>query len=491
MQISVRSGDALAEATDLAIVACFEGAELPGAVADGLEASDFTGKPNTTLIVYPRRDDAPRRVLLVGLGESDRIDPERIRQAAASGIRQARPLKVPSVTFALPDELAAGAALDAGTVGEALAEGLVLGAYRYLRHKTDQSDDETFEVDEVTVVAPGDTSDLADGVATGQTVAGGVVLARNLVNTPGADKTPPQLAAEAVALGESLDGVDVTVLELDELESQGFGGLLAVGRGSDAEPRFIILEYGAGLSDVPTVCLVGKGLTFDSGGLNIKTADGMEWMKVDMGGAAAVFGAMKVAAELQLPLHVVGLVPSAENMPSGRSYRPGDIITTLSGTTVEILNTDAEGRVILSDGLHYATRYEPTAIVELSTLTGAIISALGHSASGLMATDQDLADQVIKAGDASGDRVWQLPLWDEYRELPKSEIADLKNHVGAPAGSIGAAAFLAHFVADIPFAHLDIAGTAWAGAPKKPYLYKGGTGSGVRVVSRWLRDLAG
>ena len=261
-----------------------------------------------------------------------------------------------------------------------------------------------------------------------------------------------------------------------------------MGKGSDSPPRFIIMEYGKQLNGVPTVCLVGKGLTFDSGGLNIKPADGMESMKNDMGGWAAVFGIMQAVAELGLPLHVVGLVPSAENMPSGRSYRPGDIVTTLSGKTIEILNTDAEGRVILSDGLHYAQRYEPAAIIELSTLTGAVIIALGSIATGVMATDQGLADQLVAAGDDHRRQGWQLPLWDEYHEMVKSDIADLKNLAGRGAGSITAGAFLAAFAGKYPFAHLDIAGTAWLDAPTKPYHPKGGTGSGVRLVTEYLRN---
>jgi leucyl aminopeptidase len=234
---------------------------------------------------------------------------------------------------------------------------------------------------------------------------------------------------------------------------------------------------------------VGKGLTFDSGGLSLKPADAMETMKSDMGGAAAVFGVMQIVAELKLPLHVVGLVSSAENMPSATSYRPGDVITTLSGKTIEVLNTDAEGRIILADALFYAQRYNPTAIIELSTLTGAVIIALGAHATGMMGTDQALMDKLIKAGDASGERVWPLPLWDEYHEMIKSEIADIKNIGGRAAGSITAGAFLAAFVGDYPFVHLDIAGTAWVDKPGKPYESHGGTGVGVRLLVEYFKQV--
>jgi leucyl aminopeptidase len=248
------------------------------------------------------------------------------------------------------------------------------------------------------------------------------------------------------------------------------------------------MEYGKAKASTPTICLVGKGLTFDSGGLSLKPADAMETMKSDMGGAAAVFGAMQVVGELKLPLHVVGIVSSAENMPSSTAYRPGDIVTTLSGKTIEVLNTDAEGRIILSDGLFYAHRYKPAAIVELSTLTGAIIIALGPHATGMVSTSQELADKISQAGETSGEKVWQLPLWDEYREMVKSEIADLKNLAGRAAGSITAGAFLAAFVGDFPFVHLDIAGTAWVDRPARPYDSHGGTGVGVRLLTEFLRN---
>jgi leucyl aminopeptidase len=283
-------------------------------------------------------------------------------------------------------------------------------------------------------------------------------------------------------------GLKVMVLDMVLLTEQGFGGILAVGKGSEHEPRFIAMEYGEAKPGTPTICLVGKGLTFDSGGLSLKPPEAMETMKSDMGGAAAVFGAMQAAAELKLPVHLVGLVSSAENMPSSNAYRPGDIVKTLSGKTIEVLNTDAEGRIILSDALFYAQRYNPTAIIELSTLTGAIIIALGSHATGMMGTDQALADKLSKAGEISGERVWQLPLWEEYHAMVKSEVADLKNIAGRAAGSITAGAFLAAFVGDFPFVHLDLAGTAWVDRPVKSYDSPGGTGVGVRLLTEFLRS---
>ncbi len=491
MELEVRRGDVVDESADVAVLLCVAGTDLPGQLADLPEALDFTAKPNSTVVVYPRGVAAPTRLVLVGLGDAPTA--ERVRQAAATGVRAAQGFTAATAVIAVHGAVD----LAPSQLGEAIAIGVELGAYRFLDHKTDLSEAELFEVDAVTVLAgtDDDLDELATGVSTGGVIAAGVNLARDLVNTPGAMKTPPQLADEAVALGARTPGVTITVLDETELAEQGFGGVLAVGGGSDSPPRFIIMEYGAEFADAPTnaptVCLVGKGLTFDSGGLNIKPFEGMLNMKNDMGGSAAVFGAVQVAATLGLPVHVIGLVPSAENMPSGRSYRPGDIVTTLSGKTIEVLNTDAEGRVILSDGLYYAQRYEPDAIVELSTLTGAIITALGSHASGVMATDQALADRIIAAGEASGDRGWQLPLWDEYHEMIKGDVGDLKNLGGPAGGSITAGAFLAAFAGDYPFVHLDIAGTAWLDKPITPYQYRGGTGAGVRMVVEYLRSLAG
>lgn len=485
MNFSAKSGNVLAEPSELAMLAVFEGDPLPASVAELLEANDFNGRADQTLLLYPRGAVTPRRLLLVGLGKRENLTADTIRRAAATTIKQARELQADRVTMGVEGSNP----LDAALSGQAYAEGAILGGYHFLHYQTNLTESQTFEVEGVTVyTASGNERDIAAGLTTGQAIANGVAFARDLVNRPGDAKTPAILGEEAIALGQR-SGLAVTVLEKEALEEQGFGGILAVGQGSVNEPRFIVMEHGKP-EDGPTVCLVGKGLTFDSGGLSLKPADAMETMKNDMGGAAAVYGAMQVVAELKLPLHVVGLVSSAENMPSGSAYRPGDILRTLSGKTIEVLNTDAEGRIILSDGLFYAQRYQPDAIVELSTLTGAIIIALGLHATGLMATDQALADKLISAGEATAERLWQLPLWPEYRRMVKSDIADIKNMAGRPAGSITAAAFLAEFVGDYPFAHLDIAGTAWADRPARPYESRGGTGVGVRLLTDFLRNFA-
>jgi leucyl aminopeptidase len=484
MEITVKSNDFLSEKSDLAMLATFADVPLPEKVAGLLEAEDFGGQARQTLLLYPRGAVAPKRLLLVGLGKRQEVTLEKIRQASALAVKKARELRVPAVTVSVNGAIP----LDPELAGQAFAEGLELGAYRFVRYKTDIANEETFEVKSASVFTTRENAEkVLSGVASGQTIGRGVTFARDLVNGPGYVNTPAMLGDEAISLGKRL-GLKVMVFDKKQLIEQGFGGIMAVGQGSINEPRFIVMEYGKPGKGTPTICLVGKGLTFDSGGLSLKPADAMETMKSDMGGAASVFGAIQAAAELKLPLHIVALISAAENMPSSNAYRPGDVVRTLSGKTIEILNTDAEGRVILSDALFYAQRYQPSAIIELSTLTGAIIIALGSHAIGMMGTDQALADKISQAGEASGERVWQFPLWEEYHEMVKSQIADLKNLAGRAAGSITAGAFLAAFVGDYPFIHLDIAGTAWVDRPAKPYESHGGTGVGVRLLIEFLRE---
>ncbi len=480
MQITVRVGDMLREPADLAVLALVEDAPLPALVAGLLEPDDFRGGAKQSLLIYPRGAVAPRRLLLIGLGRADCLSAETLRQAAALAAQKAQDLKVATFALALPADLALAPAI----AGQAFAEGAQLGLYRYLRYKTDPYKD--VEVTAATLYVGGAVDQAQAGVNIGLAVADGVTLARDLANGPGNLITPTALGEAALVLGERY-GFAVTVLDKAQLTAQGFHGILAVGQGAAQEPRFIVIEHGSAAKGVPTICLVGKGITFDTGGISIKPADSMDNMKMDMGGAAAVLGAMQVLGELKLPLHVVGIVCSAENMPSATAYKPGDIIGSLSGKTIEVLNTDAEGRIVLADGLFYAQRYRPTAIIDLATLTGAIMVALGPHAIGMMGTSQELADRLRQAGEAADERVWQLPLWDEYRDMIKSDIADLKNTGGRYGGAITAGGFLAAFVGDYPWAHLDIAGTAWVERATRPYYTKGATGIGVRLIVQLLR----
>jgi len=482
MEIKVKPGDLFQEATELAILGAVEGALLSDEVACLFELKDFEGKTGQTLMLYPRGALAPKRLLLVGMGKAEKVNNESIRRVSATAVKEAQKLQVSEVTVAVHGDLP----LQPEETGQAFAEGVEMGQYRFAHYRTGLTDTQTFDVKAVTIFTKNNTR-VDAGAKIGQIVGRGVNFARELVNGPGYAMYPAKLAEEAVALGKRLS-LKVKVWDMQQLTKDGFGGILAVGKGSDHEPRFIVMEYGEAKEGTPTICLVGKGLTFDSGGLSLKPPAAMETMKSDMGGAAAVFGAMQAAVELKLPLHIVGLISSAENMPSSNAYRPGDIVTTLSGKTIEVLNTDAEGRIILSDALFYAQRYNPDAIVELSTLTGAIIIGLGPHAIGLFGTEQNLVNRLVKAGEVSYERVWPFPMFDEYHEMVKSQIADLKNIAGSPAGSITAATFLAAFVGDYPFAHLDIAGTAWVDKASKPYETHGGTGAGVRVITQFLRS---
>jgi leucyl aminopeptidase len=300
--------------------------------------------------------------------------------------------------------------------------------------------------------------------------------------------TPTVIAAKARQLAREF-GLKLQVLERSQMEKLGMGALLGVSSGSAQPPKFIIVEYRKG-GKKPFIALVGKTITFDSGGISIKPSENMDKMKDDMSGGAAVLGALRTAAALKLPLNIVGLLPATENMPSGSAYKPGDVLRTMSGRTIEIINTDAEGRLILSDALAYACRYKPAAIVDIATLTGACRVALGQEATGMLGTDEKLKQKIREAGEKTGERVWELPLWEAYYDLIKSDIADMKNAGGRDGGVITAAALLSKFVQDYPWVHLDIAATAWT-EKDRPYTPKGATGIGMRLLTQFLRDYAG
>jgi leucyl aminopeptidase len=482
MNIIVRHAEALRQDTPLLVLGAWEDEPLPAAVAALVEEGDWIGKFKRVLLLYPRGALPARRLLLLGLGKRASFSASRLREAAAVVAQRVNELKVERYSFDLPTP--EGLAL--ADAAQALVEGSLLSLYRYDQYKTTLGSDEQHAIAELTIVSSIEDQTIDRGAEVGAVIARGVALARDLANGPGNDVTPTKLGEEALALGERT-GVQVTVLGLDELRQQGFGGILGVAQGSQQPPRFIILEHGP--KDGPTVCLIGKGITFDTGGISIKPAEGMENMKMDMGGAAAVLGTMQAIGELNLPIHVVGLISAAENMPSGTAYRPGDIIKTLSGKTIEVLNTDAEGRIVLADALFYAQRYQPDGIIDLATLTGAIMVALGPHAIGVMSNDDGLSERVLRAGEASGERAWRLPLWEPYQEMVKSHIADVKNTGGRAGGAITAAAFLSNFVGDYPWVHMDIAGTAWTDKPL-PYAPKGATGVGVRLLVEALREWA-
>ena len=460
---------------------------LAGTLGETLRraTTDFSGKKDEVVVLYPEAATA-RRVALVGTGPPAELDLEALRLAGAAGAKQVAEHKATSVVMTLPENTADVRADDAA---QALVEGFVLASYRYLRYKTDG---DAFTGPK-TLTLRADTEDGRRGAERGRVLAESAITARDLVNLAPSDKTATSLS-EAIRTSGERCGYAVTVWDKAKIEEEKMGGLLAVNRGSQDPPTFTIMEWKPdGAVNTQPVVLVGKGIVFDTGGLSLKpTKNSMDKMKSDMAGAAAVVGAMEAVARLDLPLHVIGFIPATDNRPGENAYVPGDVIRMHSGTTVEVLNTDAEGRLVLADALSYAKRLNPELVIDLATLTGAVIVALGSDVSAVMTGEDDGAagrlEAMERAGLRSGDRVHRLPLLDVYKGLLESDVADLKNVGGREAGTITAGKFLEHFT-DYPWLHLDIAGTAFLSSPK-PYRPKGGTGFGVRLLAEFLRDYA-
>lgn len=491
MKIDICSSNPLEHATPALIIGCFEDergplfqgcdAALQGCLGRLYDSREFTGKPSATLLLHTLGRLPAERLLLVGLGKRADLSCERLRQAAGKAAQALRNARVSSFASALELCSTLPRAL------EAVAMGTLLGSYSFDTYKTrDKEQRFSFEAMTLLIAAGADQGQERGRVERTMDLWEGVRLARDLVSHPGNVVTPGYLAQAARDMAVR-NGLDCRVYEQDELEQLGMHALLGVGKGAEEPPRLIVLEYRGSAALGRPVVLVGKGITFDSGGISIKPGPGMEEMKTDMAGSAAVLGAMEAAARMKLPLHLIGIVPTAENMPDGKAFKPGDILTSLSGSTIEITNTDAEGRLILCDALHFARQYKPAALIDLATLTGACVIALGHEASGVMGNDQRLVDALKRAGEESGERVWQLPLWEEYGEGMKSDIADLKNAGSRDGGSIKAGWFLKQFVGDARWAHLDIAGTAWSDKAR-PYSPKGATGVGVRLLIEYLEN---
>lgn len=459
---------------------------MAGIVTRARKDGDFTGKAEETLLLYAPEGSQAGRILLVGLGQSQELEAEGVRRMTGRAVRVAEGLNLQEValwmdlSWPLPRDV----------VSQAAVEGAVLAAWRFQELKTTEDEsNSTVKVTGFTLLAKEEGSGVQAGAGVGLALARGENFARTLQSRPGNVATPTHLAEEARKMAKER-GLKCTILGPREMEAEKMGALLAVAQGSDQEPRLIVLEHRGGQKKDPPLVLVGKGLTFDAGGISIKPSSGMEDMKFDMSGGAAVLGAMQAVAELKIPMNVVGIVPSSENLLNGKAVKPGDVIRTREGKTVEVINTDAEGRLILSDALSYAQKYGPAAVVDCATLTGACVIALGHVASAVLGTEETLVQELRKAGDRSGERCWPLPLWKEYREQLESTVADLKNVGGRPAGTITAAAFLREFVGEVPWAHLDIAGTAY-GEGKLSYQRKGGTGVPTRLLVEWVRERAG
>ncbi len=495
MNVTLHTADPLTHPSPLMVLPLAKGTGSPegvlaaadqavgGALGRALEEEDITGKLEETLLLFPGPDSAPGRLLIMGMGAADEVEAETLRKMAGRAVRVAEGLGITGISFWLDPSIPVDPALAA----QAVTEGAVLASWRFreLKTRTDPDTRDT-EVTELVLLSRREEAEVRMGMGIGLAQARGENFARTLQARPGNVATPTHLAEEARRMAEEL-GLRVTILGPKEMKDEGMGALLAVARGSDQEPRLIILEHRGGKEDEAPLVLVGKGLTFDAGGISIKPSSGMEDMKYDMSGGAAVLGALHAVGELSLPMNVVGIVPSSENLLSGSAVKPGDVIHTREGKTVEVLNTDAEGRLILADALSYARTFDPAAVVDCATLTGACVVALGHHASGLLGTDEELIRALREAGDRSGQRCWPLPLWKEYREQLDSTVADLKNIGGRPAGTITAAAFLREFAGDGPWAHLDIAGTAY-GEEKISYQRKGGFGTPTRLLVEWVRS---
>jgi leucyl aminopeptidase len=461
--------------------------QLGGLLLQARNSGEFTGKSSEKMLFQPAGHLPAQRVLLIGLGPKAEGSVEKLRQAAGSAMQMVTVKKLSQVAFALP--LCPAKNADRALRVQATAEGLLLAAYRYDQFLGEKSR-KTKKLPKTVTLLIDDAREQQGCQAAldkAQKLCRAVILARDLVNAPGNIKSPAYLTEQALLAAEE-STLKCKVLGREELAKEGCGALLGVAQGSAREPQLIVLEHLGGNKNEAPVVLVGKGVTFDSGGISLKPGEKMDEMKMDMAGGAAVIGTMLAAALLELPINLVGVVPAVENMPSGTAYRPGDILTSLSGLTIEVLNTDAEGRLILADALTYAKRYEPSMVIDLATLTGACIIALGHQATAVLGNDQKLVQKLLNAGEKCGERLWQLPLWDDYDEQVKSDVADVKNTGGRPAGTITAAAFLKKFACDFRWAHLDIAGTAW-NAQNQPYVPKGGTGVGVRMLITFLQDL--
>jgi len=440
----------------------------------------YEGKLLQTFYTDSRGEAKFRHLLAVGLGKREDFKPDNLRRAAGAAVRYAASLKEKAVAIHLPAGFVSEP--DRLRMVQAMAEGAILAAYRFSEYKTKKED--LFEVEKVRVVGE---EDYSEGIRLGTIYAGAQNYSRMLDEQPANIATPAMVAEEAKKLAKS-SGLHLTVFRKDRLSRMGMNGILAVCQGSANEPALIRLEYNRG-KKLPLYCIVGKGVCFDSGGISIKPSANMHEMKYDKSGAINVLGVMKAAAGLKLPIRLVGLMPMVENMPSGSAQRPGDIIRAYGGKTIEVLNTDAEGRLILADALAFAAEEKPEAVIDMATLTGAMVVSLGRHAIGLFSNDDSLAQALTEAGEETHERVWRMPVWPEYGEMMKSDLADLKNiSEVSEAGSITAAAFLKEFVGETRWAHLDIAAVDMVKGPH-PYLDKGATGIGVRLVTAALARL--
>ena len=496
MKIQLSSLDVLRARTDCLVVGVRENAQQPpstrkidiaakGLIGALMRSGDIDGRPGNALMVPSPAGIEAKRLLLVGVG--DKPDVDDFASSALAAARQLCSSRSVSAIVTLTEIAVSGAdpAARARMVSQAIQE----AGYRFSQLKSAKGKEAARRqctVKRVSLVSGSAKNDVSmrKGIQEACAIANGVSLAKDLGNLPGNICTPSYLANQAKKLGKS-HKLKVSVLDEAKMKALGMGALLSVSRGSREPARLIIMEHQGGKRSDPPVVLVGKGLTFDAGGISLKPAAAMDEMKYDMCGGASVFGAMVAAAELDLKLNVIGIVPSSENLPDGAANKPGDVVTSMAGKTIEILNTDAEGRLILCDALTYAQRYKPAAVIDIATLTGACVVALGHPATGLFSPDDDLADELLSCGEVARDRAWRMPIWNEYQKQLDSPFADMANIGGRTAGAVTAACFLARFTKNMTWAHLDIAGTAWHSGANK-----GATGRPVPMLARFLINRA-
>lgn len=495
MDLNVKYGSIQESEADTIVVNLFEDVTTPGgatgavdtaldgAIREVIASGDFRGKEGEVAVLYPRGTIPARRVIVAGLGRADKFDLEQVRRAAAAAIKKARALHADHVATIVHG--AGIGRLPVPLAAQATVEGALLALYRYDAPKQEKEEHDIqslsiVEFDEQRLPAIREAARLAEAIVAG------VTLARDLVNEPPNTATPTRLAEAARAIATET-GMAVTIGDREWARERNMGAFLAVAKGAGEPPQFIVLEHNLDRDDLDTIVLVGKGITFDTGGISIKPSENMGEMKTDMAGAAAVLGTMRTVGLLDVPLRVIGIAPATENMPDAHAYRPADVITAGNGKTIEIISTDAEGRMVLADGLVYAGRYQPQAVIDLATLTGAAVIALGENvAAGLFSTDEWLRDQLVSAGATTHERVWPLPLWDDYADSIKSEVADIKNS-GGRFGGVGTSAMFLKAFTNYPWSHLDIAGVA-SSKKERAYSTVGATGFGVRLLVQFLRD---
>ena len=504
MELLVRVANATKFETDGLVVGLLEGTKSLSGLAEAVDSAfggqigevlshqAITGKFGEAHVMFTFGKLPAARVCVVGLGKREQLSLDRVRHAAANGVRALRDSGAKNVACVLLGVEEVN--LDTSACAEAIAEGVVLGLWKFQKYHTAEPDKKQLE--SVTLLAGSDAerAGVEAGVRRGRVIADATNLARDLANEPGNAITPTALAKIAFDVSQK-NGLEVYVIDRDTAHELGMGAFLGVAQGSDQPPAFIVMRYwGAGKDAAPGLGLIGKGITFDSGGISLKPGEGMESMKADMSGGAATIAAMQAIAQLKPKINVTGIVPATENMPSGKAFKPGDILTAMNGTTIEVVNTDAEGRLILADALVYATqKLKLSPVVDAATLTGAIVISLGQVRAGIFTNDRKFAARVQRVGEETGEKMWEMPLDDDYEEAIKSDWADIKNSGGRPAGSITAARFLKHFVGETPWVHVDIAGLAQIGignSKERGYSNKFGTGVPTRTFVRLALELA-